>query len=306
MTTPFRFGLHVSGTDLADLADRARRAEAAGFDTVVVPDHIGGDLDPFLVLLHLAGQTSTVRLGTMVLNASFHNPLLLARTVATLDRLTGGRVELGLGAGHTPAEFAAAGVPKLSGAERKSRVGEVVEVVRRLLDGETVDHAGEHIRLTGASTPPAQQQHLPILVGGSGPGLLSHAARHADAVQFTGLGRTLADGHRHEARMGSDALDRQVAVVRAAAGDAGTDPELSVFVQVVDVTDDRERAAAGLAERVEGLDSREALATPFLLLGSVGEIVEQLLDARDRWGISYVVVRQHGRFGEVIEAVRGR
>ena len=142
---------------------------------------------------------------------------------------SGGRVELGLGAGHTPAEFAATGTPHRSAGERKGRLGELVRLVRRLLDGETVDAAGEWFELAGAAIRPPAQAHLPILVGGSGRRLLSDVARCADVVGLTGLGRTLPDGHRHAARFQSELLDEQVATVRAAAGRRPV--ELNVLVQ---------------------------------------------------------------------------
>ena len=138
------------------------------------------------------------------------------------------------------------GVPFLPAARRKERLAEFVEIVRALLDGATVDHHGVHFELAGASTGRATPaRRVPMLVGGSGTNLLAHAGRHADIVGFTGLGRTLPDGHRHTVRFQPEVLDTEVALVRAAA--AGRDVELNVLVQVVDVTDDREAAAAGLA-----------------------------------------------------------
>jgi len=297
-----RFGLQLRAEDPAEAAGEARHAEELGFDTVVVADHVGSDWSPLLSLLAAAEATSTIRLGTFVLNAGLHHPLMLAREVATLDRLSGGRVELGLGAGHTPAEFAAAGMPFLPARQRKARLAEFVEVVRRLLDGETVDFDGEHFTLTAASTGRAAQDRLPILVGGSGHSLLDHAARHADIVGFTGLGRTLPDGHRHAARFQPAVLDADVAVVREAAGERPV--ELNVLVQVVEITNDRHGAAAAIADRVDDLTLEDALATPFLVLGTHDEIAEQLQDAGDRWGISYFVVREAEAFEPVIARLR--
>jgi probable F420-dependent oxidoreductase len=298
-----RFGLQLRAEDPTTIAEEARRAEALGFDTVVVADHVGSDWSPLLSLAIAANATRTIRLGTFVLNAGLHHPLLLARDVITLDRLSGGRVELGLGAGHTPAEFAAAGVPFAPAAERKGRLAEFVEIVRALLDGATVDHHGDHFSLAAASTGRRTvQEHLPILVGGSGPTLLAHAARHADIVGFTGLGRTLPDGHRHAARFQPHVLDDEVALVQRAAGERVV--ELNVLVQVVDVTADRRAAATAIADRVDDLTVEDALATPFLALGTTDEIAEQLAAARDRWGISYFVVREAEAFAPVIARIR--
>ncbi len=298
-----RFGLQLRAEDLTTVAGEARRAEALGFDTVLVADHVGSDWSPLLTLAIAAGATTTIRLGTFVLNAGLHHPLMLARDVVTLDRLSGGRVELGLGAGHTPAEFAAAGVPFAPARERKARLAEFVEIVRAVLDGGSVDFSGAHFSLTAASTGRSTvQERLPILVGGSGPALLAHAAGHADIVGFTGLGRTLPDGHRHAARFQPEVLDDQVALVRQAAGER--EVELNVLVQVVDVTTDRRAAAAAIVERVEDLTLEDALATPFLALGTHDEIAEQLRAAGARWAISYFVVREAEAFAPVIARLR--
>jgi probable F420-dependent oxidoreductase len=298
-----RFGLQLRAEDLTTVAEEARRAEALGFDTVLVADHVGSDWSPLLTLAIAAGATTQIRVGTFVLNAGLHHPLMLARDIATLDRFSGGRVELGLGAGHTPAEFAAAGVPFAPARERKARLAEFVEVVRILLDGESVDFHGDHFSLTAASVGRrAVQERLPILVGGSGPALLTHAARHADIVGFTGLGRTLPDGHRHAARFQPAVLDDEVDVVRQAAGER--DVELNVLVQVVDVTADRRAAAGAIVDRVDDLTLEDALATPFLALGTHDEIAEQLRAARDRWGLSYFVVREAEAFAPVIARLR--
>ncbi len=296
------FGVQLRVADPAGAANAAREAEALGYDVVLVADHVGSDWSPLLCLSAAAASTERIRLGTFVLNACLYNPLLLARDVATLDHLSGGRVELGLGAGHTPAEFAATGTPFTAAVERKSLLADMVEVVRRLVDGETVDHHGAHFSLTTASTKRARQDQLPILVGGSGAGLLSHAARHADIVGFTGLGRTLPDGHTHAARFQPGVLDEQVALVRTAA--AGRPVELNVLVQHVEVTDDRVAAAEALAAEVEDLTVEDALTTPFLALGTADQIAEQFRRAAVRWGISYLVVREAVAFAPVLERLR--
>ena len=283
------------------------QAERLGFDVVHAADHAGSDHSPLLRLAAAAHATERIRLGTYVLNASLNNPVVLAREIVTLDHLSGGRVQLGLGAGHTPAEFAACGVPMAPAGERKARLADFVEILRVLLDGGTVDHHSEHFHLTAATnTTAALQPRLPILVGGSGERLLAHAGRHADIVGLTGLGRTLPDGHRHAARFGADVVDDEVAIVRAAAQDRsdGVEPEIDVLMQVVDITDDRASAARRLAEEVEDLSVDDALVTPFLALGAHDEIADQLLAARERWGITSYVVRDAGDFAPVINRLR--
>ena len=300
-----RFGLQLRADDPATVGADARRAEELGFDTVLVADHVSSDWSPLQCLAAAAAATERIHIGTFVLNAGLHHPLLVAREIATLDRLSDGRVELGLGAGHTPSEFAAMGTTFLPAAERKVRLAEFVEIVRALLDGDTVDHHTDHFQLKGASTGPARPGgRVPILVGGSGTRLLTHAGRHADIVGFTGLGRTLPDGHRHAVRFQPEVLDAEVAVVRAAAG--GRPIELNVLVQVVDVTDDRHAAAERLASSIDDLSVGDALATPFLALGTPDEIAAHLRQTETRWGIGYVVVRDAEAFAPVIDSMRGR
>jgi probable F420-dependent oxidoreductase len=300
-----RFGLQLRADDPSTVGADARRAEELGFDTVLVADHVGSDWSPLQCLAAAAAATERIRIGTFVLNAGLHHPLTVAREIATLDRLSGGRVELGLGAGHTSSEFAAMGATFLPAAERKVRLAEFVEIVRALLDGDTVDHHTDHFQLTAAATGPARPAgRVPILVGGSGTALLSHAAHHADIVGFTGLGRTLPDGHRHTVRFQPEVLDAEVAVVREAAGERSV--ELNVLVQVVDITDNRRSAAERLASSIDGLTVDDALVTPFLALGTPAEIASHLRAAESRWGIGYAVVRDAEAFAPVLDALHGR
>jgi probable F420-dependent oxidoreductase len=299
---PFRFGYQVRDTSAEQLRDDARRAEAAGFDVLHTYDHVDTGWPPLLPLLAAAEATATLRVCPLVVNNDFHHPVHLAREVAALDHLTGGRVELALGAGHSFTEYAAIGVPFDPPAVRKARLAESVEVVRRLLDGEEVTYDGAHHHLQAVRTMRARQDHLPIMVAVNGRDALAHAARHADIVGLAMLGRTLPDGHRHEVRWEADRLDRTVAHIRASAPERP--PELNALVQVVQVTADRRAAAEALVGEVPGLTVDDALATPFLALGTSDEIAEHLVQARDRWGISYFSVRAIDDFAPVIERLR--
>ncbi len=242
---PFRFGLQLAATTTTDVVTTARRAEAAGFDLVHTFDHLGaGLLPPLIPLAAIAAATERIRLCPLVVNNDFHHPVELARDAVAIDHLSGGRMELGIGAGHAFTEYEARGVPFEPAVVRKARLAESVELLRRLLGGETVDHAGEHYIVRGAAVGSSVQQHVPILVGVHGRAAVGHAAQHADVVGLTMLGRTLADGQRHETRWEAARLDETVAHIGAAAASAGCDPELQVLVQRVQVTDDRERVAA--------------------------------------------------------------
>lgn len=301
---PFRFGLQTTTGQEVDIVDTGRRAEATGFDVMLASDHVGPGRAPLPMLAAVAATTTTLRLGTLVLNADMRNPVQLAWDVTTIDHLSGGRFELGLGAGHSPHEYAETGIELRPAAVRKAAMAEQVEIIRRLLDGETVDWDGEHHRLAGAHVDRAVQQRLPILVGGNGDALLSHAARHADIIGLQGLGRTREDGHRHDVKWGADHLDAQVACIRAAAGDRADELELNALVQVVVVTDDAAGATDELCARNDGLDPVDLAQTPYVLIGSVNQIVEKLYRCRERWGISYFVVRALDAFAPVIAAAR--
>lgn len=302
---PFRFALQLDAAPGADLVATARRAEEAGFDVVVVADHVGAaGLAPMPLLASLAVATQRIRLGTYVLNVGMRNPVQLTWEAATIDHLSGGRFELGLGAGHTPAEFAACGLELQPAAVRKERLSEAVEVIRSLLDGDEVTFDGHHHHLDGARTVVSVQDRLPILVGGNGRRLLTHAARHADIIGLNGLGRTLPDGHQHELRWSPDQIDEQVRLVREAAGERWSDLELNALVQLVTVTDDREAALADVVERVGGLSLDDARTAPYLAVGTHDEIAEHLRGCRARWGVSYVTVRELDGFAPVIERLR--
>lgn len=286
---PIRFGLQVSPAP-DEVASAARQAEAAGFDVVSVADHVGpGSLAPMTALAAMALATEHIGLGTLVLNNDMRNPVQLAWEAATLHRISGGRFELGLGAGHTPHEYAATGITFDEPATRKRRLAESVDIIRALVRGETVTVDGAHHRVTEAAID-APEAPPPILVGGNGTALLTHAARAADIIGLQGLGRTLEDGHRHSVKWTIAHLERQLETI-AAAAEPGGGPELNALVQQVAITDDREAAAGPLVERADGLTMADALATPYLAFGTVDELAAQFLAARDRWGISYFTVR---------------
>lgn len=267
-------------------------------------DHVGDGWSPLAPLLAIAEATERIRVCPLVLNNDFHHPVHLAREIAAIDHLSGGRVELGIGAGHAFTEYQAIGVGFDPPATRKARLAEAVVLLRRLLDGEEVTYAGRYYQLDGARTMRARQDRLPILVGVNGKAALAHAAKHADMVGLTMLGRTLEDGQRHAARWEPDRLDRTVAHIRAEAGSRWDSIELNALIQVVVVTQKRRTAAATVADRIDGLTPDDALATPFLAIGTHDEIADHLLECRRRWGISYFSVREIDSFAPVIERIR--
>jgi probable F420-dependent oxidoreductase len=253
----------------------------------------------------IADCTTTLRICPLVLNNDFHHPVHLAQELASLDHLSEGRLEVGLGAGHSFTEYEAIGQHFDPPSVRKARLAESVEILRRLLNGEAVTYHGEHYSLENVRTLRSRQVQVPLLVGVNGKRSLSHAARHADIISLTMLGRTLEDGERHEARWEPGRLDTTVNYISDQAGARLGQVELNVLMQAVMVTDNRWEAAEQLVSRVPGLSLQDALSTPFLAIGTHDEIANHLVACRDRWGISYFSVRDIGGFAPVIERLQG-
>lgn len=295
--TKFRFGLHAvpAAPGHGEWVRLARTAEDLGFAVLTVPDHlVDGCISPFAALGVAAGATSTLRIGTLVLNNDLRHPALVAREVLTLDSLSEGRVELGLGAGHGFPEYESVGLAFDDAATRVARLAEAVDVLDTLLCGGDATFAGDHYRLSAhhAWPPPIQVPRPPILVGGNGRRLLRLAAERADIVALSGTGKTKSDGLTHEATgFPPDAVDERIALVRAAS--AGRDVELQALVQGIVVTDDPRGAAEPVRDLMPELSIEDILATPYLWIGSVESICEDVVAARERWGFSYFTVFQH-------------
>ncbi len=256
-------------------------------------DHPGSAAAPFVGPAAAAAVTERVALGTCVANAGLWEPVALASEVATLDVVSGGRALLGLGAGHTPAEWSAVGRSVPSPAERVDRLEQVVDAVRRLLAGEEVAVDGPHVHAAGARLvrPRPVQDRVPLMVGGAGRRVLALGARVADIVGVTGLGRTLADGHRHTVRWAEADLDASFGALDEAVAAADTSPSREALVQHVEVTDDPEAAAARLAARLGDVDPAHLVDVPYIWFGTVEGIADRLHRHRRRWGVDRYVVR---------------
>ena len=293
MDEPIRFSLQAAPTRPAEWVILAKRCERAGFAGLTVADHPGTGPAPFVSLAAAAAVTSKIRLGSYVANAGFWEPLALASEVATLDVISAGRAVLGVGAGHTPAEWTMRGLDYPPAAQRVERMIELIEVTRRLIAGEAVTFHGHHIRTEVArlSEPVTVQETIPLLVGGNGRRVLHYAAQHADVVALSGLGRTLPDGYRHEVEWATDRVEERIALVHLAADAVGRSPALEALVQRLEITDDASGAATELAEQLQGVTAEDLLAAPYVLFGTVDEIVAELHSHQRRWGISRFVVR---------------
>ncbi len=280
-------------TERTSWTSLAADIEAAGFDTLVVPDHPGTTPAPFVALAAAATTTERIGLGTCVVNAGMWEPLSLAAAVATLDVVSGGRAVLGIGAGHTPAEWTMQGRRYPTGAERVAHLIDLVGATTRLLAGETVTMQAASFSLQEArlDAPQPIQDRIPLLVGGNGDEVLRFAARKADVVGITGLGRTLGDGHRHEVDWSRDGIRRVLDRVHAAVGSGGSTPAIDALVQYVEITDDAEAVAARLVDHIPGATARDLLDTPFVWFGSVDGIRSSRRAHRDSWGIDRYTIR---------------
>src|SRR5919197_810499 len=290
---PFRFGVTVGrARSRTEWAEKARKLEDLGYATLTVPDHLTDLFAPMPALISAAEATIRLRVGTNVLNNDLRHPVLVAREAATVDLLTDGRLQLGLGAGHMQSEYDQAGLRFDAGSTRVERLAEAVTIVSGLLKGEQVTFAGRHYCVTNHTIHPlpVQRPHPPLLIGGNGRRLLTLAAKEADIVGFSGI--TFRRGGVQPDLSGwkvSD-VDERVQLVREAAGDRYPRLELNALVQRVVVTDDRLQAAQGLASRWTQQSPEEILQSPYVLIGTVDQLVEDLQARRARSGISYYVI----------------
>ncbi len=288
----FRFGVQLSfaGTG-EEWAAKARRVEDLGYSTLCVPDHFDDQLAPIPALTAAAAATSTLRVGTLVLGVDYRHPLLVAKEAATLDLLSGGRFELGMGAGWLGRDYEESGLPCDPPGVRIERLEEALAVVKGLLAGGAFSFRGRHYTITGhpGTPPPVQRPRPPILVGGGGRRVLSLAGREADIVSVNFDLRSGSLGPHLGATATAEVTAERVRWVREAAGDRFGDVELSHTVYLTLVTEDREAVAAGLGSGF-GLDAEQVLSMPNFAIGTVAQIADELERRRDELGFSYVVV----------------
>ena len=290
---PFRFG--VQGRSLGPRDEwlaMVRRAEALGFSSYLALDHFVRGLDPVASLSAAAMATSTLRVGSFVFDNDFRHPALLAKAAATIDVLSGGRFELGIGAGWLKEEYDQTGIPFEPAGVRISRMEEAIRLLKRIFTEEhPVSFAGEHYAVTDLICPPrpVQKPYPPFIIGGGSRRILSVAAREADIVGITTRARH--DGLKDTADLTAAATARKIAWIREAAGARFDQIELNMVVSDVIVTANRRGAAERLAAR-DGVAPEEILDSPLVLIGDAAEMAERLQERRERFGFSYVVVTE--------------
>lgn len=290
---PFRFGVQMAKAEsAAEWAQMARRAEELGYSSVFMPDHFGDQLAPVPALMAAADATTDLKVGALVFGNDYKHPVVLAKEVATIDVLSGGRFEFGIGAGWMNTDYDQSGITHDRAGIRIDRLAESITVCRGLFGDGPVSFDGQHYQLDGLEgfPKPVQRPHPPFLVGGGGKRVLTLAAKEADIV---GINPKLTSGEvdTATARNGAPELtDQKVTWVKEAAGDRYADLELNMLVFAVVVTDDRQGVAEMMAPMF-GLDADLVADYPLAWIGTEDEIVESLQARRDRWDVSYLVVQ---------------
>lgn len=286
----FRFAAQVSGAKSARAwADQARRIADLGYSTLLMPDHFDDQLAPVPALVAAADATDSLRIGCLVFDNDYRHPLVLAKEAATLDLLSDGRLELGLGAGWMRSDYDQSGIAYDPPAVRVERFEEGVAVIKGLLAGGPFSFSGRHYTISEhQGTPrPVQQPHPPIVIGGGGRRVLSIAAREADIVGVN-LNLRAGLGGAEAAPDGTPASTvRKIGWIREAAGDRFAELELNVLVGFCMVTDDPKGLAEAMAPAF-GLSPEEALHVPLALIGTLDQMIEELQARREQYGFSYI------------------
>jgi probable F420-dependent oxidoreductase len=289
---PFRFGVQLSGpADASGWVERVRKIEDLGYATATMPDHFTDQLAPMPALSIAAAATTSLRVGALVFDNDYRHPVALAKELATLDVLSEGRVEIGLGAGWMESDYRASGIPYDPPGVRIGRFEEAIAVIKGAMGAGPFSFAGRHYTIADydGQPKPVQQPHPPLLIGGGGRRLLSFAAREAEIVGINGTLTAGVVGPEAVATMTREAVDERIALVREAAGERIRDLELNVRVFFVSVTDDRAGVLSGVAGMF-GVTEEMVAASPFALVGSTSMMVEELLRRRDELGFSYIIV----------------
>ena len=309
MAAPIHFSANIGQTSIDQLAATAARAEDLGFHSVTVPDHLDDQPAPLIALTAAAAATSTIRLLPLVLANDYRHPVVLAKELATLDALSGGRLEVGLGAGWMTSDYELSGIQLDSPGTRIRRLRESVDIISGLLRGEAISVDGEFYSVAGAAgTPsPVQSGGVPIMLAGGKEKMLTLAGEKADII---GINPGLTAGVIDE-QAGRDATlertDQKLEWVRSAAGARFDSLTIQTRIHLAMITDDREAVAKEMAPLL-GITAEEALASPHALVGTVDQVVDEVLSWRERWGFSYISIDAGSidDFAPVIEALDGR
>jgi probable F420-dependent oxidoreductase len=290
----FRFGLQISqAASPAAWKDLARKAEAMGYSILYIPDHLDDQWAPMIALTLAAEATTTLRVGTLVLDNDFRHPVVLAKEAATLDVVTGGRFELGLGAGWMRTDYDQSGIPMDPAGVRIDRLAESIEIMRSMWQTGRATLAGQHydVRQAIGSPSPVTPGGPPLVIGGGSRRILALAGRYADVVSIVPSLAAGVIGTETAAESVVEKYRDRVVWAKEAAGDRSDSLEFQCWTAAVQVVPNRHEVLASLAP-VFGLTPEQLGAAPIALIGTVGEIAETLQERRETLGFSNIVVHE--------------
>lgn len=293
-----RFGIAANiPPTVEEWRELARKAEDIGYDVFLIADHMSRQWSPLLALLSAADATSRLRVGTQVIANDFRHPMVLAKEAATLDLLTGGRFELGIGVGHPAtsptgrSDYNQLGIDMDEPGPRVSRLAESLRIIKTFMaSDEPFDFEGKYYRTTGLipAPKPVQKPGPPIMVAGAGPRMLRLAAREADIINIAPRPPTVGPTARGSMAFGLDIND-ELAIIKDAAGPRYDDIELCVFADRSVVTNDRQAEVEKLAQEMQ-VSNAAIEEMPHTLIGDTEAISDRILEHRERYGITYRIV----------------
>ncbi len=294
MPNPFRFAVQIANLPKDSWPERVRAYERLGYSTVFCPDHFGPQWDPTALLAAAAAVTTRLHVGSLVYDVDYRHPVVHAKGAATIQYLSGGRHEFGIGAGWMQTDYDEAGMTYDSPGTRISRLDEALQIIKSMWTNERTTFAGKHYKVTniaraveGGTAPPK------ILIGGGGPRILRLAGRHADIV---GINPSLVEGKvtpRTAADLAPEKLDEKLGWLREGAEAAGrrfADLEINSLTFVVAIVDDPKGLRTALGANT-GMTPEQIADSPMFLTGSAAEIRDGLEKRRERYGFSYIVIQ---------------
>jgi probable F420-dependent oxidoreductase len=320
---PFRFSVQAfEATSAGEWTDTARQAEDLGYSTLFTTDHYFGpgtiaeqsghrpvDVAPLVACMAAAAATTTLRVGCRVFCVDYHHPVVLAKELATLDVLSGGRLEVGLGAGWVAAEYDGMGIPMDRPGVRIERLEQVADLLKQHWRGEALDINASHVHASGfAGRPrPVQQPHPPILIGGGSPKVLRLAGALADIVSINFNNAAGKLGASSVTSSAAEATAQKIGWIREGAGARFDDIELELGAYFIAVQDDYRPAAEAMAQRF-GIATPDLLEHPHALMGSLDAVCDRLERLRDAFGVTYINVAQRNmaEFAPVVARLAGR
>lgn len=309
MPRPFRFGIQAQqASSRSEWIELAKKAEDLGYSTLTLPDHFDGQLAPAIALQAAADATTDLRVGALVWCNDYRHPVLFANEMATLDLLSDGRLELGIGAGWMKTDYEAAGMTYDRPGVRIDRMVESVEILKGLFSDGAYSFDGEHYTITDLDLQPKplQKPYPPFLIGGGGPRMLRLAGKHADIV---GVNPNLKSGAIDATTLNDALLERfveKISWVKEGAGDRFDDIELNVRAFFVVFTDDRVGTAEAMAGGM-GLTAEQALSTPLALVGTPSQMAADIVERRETLGFSYIGIgpSEMEQFAPVVAELAG-